>query len=87
MLIETDDIINSTEIAELFGVSQPAVSNWKKRHDDFPKPFHVVRGYGGVEYSLYLRHVIIAWYREHYSVDDIQTKIERLQNLKKELEK
>lgn len=87
MLIDTDDIITSSEIAELLGVKASAVSNWKKRHEDFPKPFFAQIGYGGVEYSLYLRPQVIAWYKERYGVGQVAEQIERLQRLKEELER
>ncbi len=31
-------LIGIPEIAEIAGVSRPAVSNWRKRYDDFPEP-------------------------------------------------
>ncbi|MGW5440233.1 N-6 DNA methylase [Nocardia asteroides] len=30
--------VTATEIAKLAGVTRASVSNWRKRHDDFPKP-------------------------------------------------
>jgi predicted DNA-binding transcriptional regulator AlpA len=33
-----DGLINLGGFAKLAGVSRAAVSNWRKRHDDFPKP-------------------------------------------------
>lgn len=36
------NIVGIAEIAHLSGVSKQAVSNWRKRHSDFPKPFQVL---------------------------------------------
>lgn len=35
-------IVGIAEIAHLSGVSKQAVSNWRKRHSDFPKPFQIL---------------------------------------------
>lgn len=32
------DLMGIAEIAELFGVTRQAVTNWSKRWPDFPKP-------------------------------------------------
>lgn len=34
----TDGTVTAAEIGRIAGVSRAAVSNWRKRHDDFPKP-------------------------------------------------
>ena len=31
-------LVSTKDIAKLFNVGVPAVSNWKVRHKDFPKP-------------------------------------------------
>jgi predicted DNA-binding transcriptional regulator AlpA len=36
--MESDAAVTAAEIARLAGVGRAAVSNWRKRHDDFPKP-------------------------------------------------
>lgn len=33
------DILGTYEVAELLGVSPQVVSNWLRRHDDFPRPY------------------------------------------------
>jgi type I restriction-modification system DNA methylase subunit/predicted DNA-binding transcriptional regulator AlpA len=33
------ELLTTSEVAELAGVRSSAVSNWRKRHEDFPKPF------------------------------------------------
>jgi predicted DNA-binding transcriptional regulator AlpA len=32
------ELVGQKEIAEMCGVSQPAVANWRRRYSDFPKP-------------------------------------------------
>lgn len=32
------ELITGAQIARMFGVTQPAVSNWIARHEDFPAP-------------------------------------------------
>jgi predicted DNA-binding transcriptional regulator AlpA len=36
------NLISSTEVAELAGVTLPAVSNWINRYDSFPKPIQKI---------------------------------------------
>lgn len=36
------DLVGITEIAKELGVKPNVVSNWIKRHEDFPKPFAVL---------------------------------------------
>jgi chromosome partitioning protein len=36
--METDELVSLYEIAEMAGVTSPAVANWRKRYSDFPKP-------------------------------------------------
>lgn len=59
---DLDDLILSGDIADMLGVGQPAVSNWKARHEDFPAPLKVMGG----RTSLYSRIEVIEWYRTHY---------------------
>jgi predicted DNA-binding transcriptional regulator AlpA len=42
--IEIENMIGLIEIAEVAGVGAPAVSNWRERHEDFPKPIVEVSG-------------------------------------------
>ena len=57
--------VTVSQIAELAGVSSSAVSNWKKRFDDFPAP--VGSAPGGRE--LYLLETVDAWLRRHDRLD------------------
>src|SRR5689334_10800264 len=51
--------VTAAEVARLAGVSRAAVSNWRRRYDDFPRPG------GGTETSPSFRLADIqAWLRE-----------------------
>lgn len=54
-------LLTTTEIAELAGVSQSAVSNWTKRHADFPDSLKPT-------IPIYDRAAIIAWLLDHGKV-------------------
>ena len=62
-LVPINDICTTGDIARLLQVGQPAVSNWKKRHSDFPEPFVYVND-GNT--PLYRKSEIIAWYTKRY---------------------
>lgn len=36
--VQVANLVGLAEVAELFGVTRQAVTNWQARHDDFPKP-------------------------------------------------
>lgn len=39
MLVDTDDLVDSTEVAEILGLSSArAVSVYRSRYEDFPEP-------------------------------------------------
>lgn len=61
-LHDLDDIVTSSEIAKMLGVSNPAVSNYKERHKDFPAPIKVAG-----KTSLYSRKEILEWARSRMS--------------------
>ena len=48
-------LVSASEIAEIAAVGPSAVSNWKRRHRDFP---------GEVEEGLYDRSEVVAWLRD-----------------------
>jgi hypothetical protein len=52
--------IGSSDIARMAGVTRASVSNWKKRHEDFPKP-------AGIDSPapLYLRDDVVTYLVEH----------------------
>ena len=71
-------LITPTEIAELAGRSLPAVSNWMKRFDDFPKGI-TVEGSKRLQYDrdeiitwLERRHLTQATSREHGALLSIE---------------
>lgn len=72
------ECITSGEIADLIGVSRPAVSNYKKRHPEFPDPAFV-DSTGRVR--LYWRSDIEDWIVKHYggagNVEDAALNLER----------
>lgn len=56
----TDGLLAPSDIAELAGVSRAAVSNWRKRMKDFPRPAG-----GGVTKPLFRASDIEAWLAAH----------------------
>lgn len=56
---DLDDVVATSDIAELCGATKPAVSNWIARYADFPRPLAVVaRG----TTPLYSRRAVVDWY-------------------------
>lgn len=92
MLIDIDDIVTKSEIAAALGVGPSAVSNWKRRHDDFPKP---IKTWGGNNQAgpseLYDMKEVAAWFDLHVrgemSRERIDAEINRLNKLKESLER
>lgn len=58
-LVDVNDLIASSDIAALLGVTRAAVSNWKQRETDFPKPIVVV---GNGKIDVYSRQAVVAWW-------------------------
>lgn len=58
MIVDTNDLCGTTDIANLAGVSKQAVSNWIARHESFPKP---VAEFSQGKFKLYLRSAVIEW--------------------------
>jgi len=56
MTADTTGLVSSTDIAELAGVSRGAVSNWRRRHEDFPKPAS-----GPTTKPLFSRAEVTSW--------------------------
>ena len=52
----TTGLVSSSDIAEAAGVSRGAVSNWRKRHDEFPKPVA-----GSATKPLFSRAEVTSW--------------------------
>ena len=53
------DLIGLFEIAEMAGVSPPAVANWRKRSQDFPKPVADLKSG-----PVFLKADVRAWLRK-----------------------
>lgn len=51
-------LLTTTDIAELANVTVQSVTNWKKRHQDFPKPVEIYR-----RAPLYRQHEVEEWLR------------------------
>ncbi|ORA16385.1 N-6 DNA methylase [Mycobacterium asiaticum] len=54
------DLVAPSDIADLAGVTRAAVSNWRKRHADFPKPVG-----GTVAQPLFSRAEVEDWLQTH----------------------
>jgi glutathione-regulated potassium-efflux system ancillary protein KefG len=58
-MVDTDDLVDSTEVAEILGLSSArAVSVYRNRYEDFPRPV-VVRAGGRL--LLWLRSDVAHW--------------------------
>lgn len=58
-LVDTEDLVDSQEVAEILGLShRNSVSTYLRRYDDFPRPA-VERGGGRTR--LWVRSEIAAW--------------------------
>ena len=62
MLVDTRDLVGTQDIADRLGVEKNVVSNWKKRHPDFPTPVVLVSA-GHV--SVYLWSEVQGWAMAH----------------------
>jgi predicted DNA-binding transcriptional regulator AlpA len=69
MVIDTDKVICLTEIAEIAGVSVSAVSNWRRRHNDFPQA-HVSMRLG----DLWLREDVEHWLATRHANVELQRR-------------
>src|ERR1700678_2470785 len=65
---EQQDLMTAAGIARLAGVGRAAVSNWRKRHLDFPRPV------GGSPASpLFSREAVVAWLKTTGKADQLAT--------------
>lgn len=55
-----DPTVNAGDIARLAGVGRAAVSNWRRRHDDFPQPVG-----GTANQPLFLLRQVEGWLRRY----------------------
>ncbi|WP_406726730.1 N-6 DNA methylase [Streptomyces sp. GD-15H] len=59
-----DVLVSRPDIARLAGVKRPAVTNWERRHADFPRPVTVGTGDGeavGAESERFRADELLAW--------------------------
>lgn len=60
---EDSELVTVNDVAELAGVGASAVSNWRRRHDDFPDAVGHDAGS-----DLFRRHAVIEWLGSHPSL-------------------
>jgi len=62
-MVNTDDLVDAHEVAELLGLSHPnSVFGYLRRYSDLPRPV-VTAGRGRI--ALWLRPDVQAWCAEH----------------------
>ena len=64
-MAERETNITTSQIAQLAGVSSSAVSNWRRRHDDFPRPVASAPG----ARDLFRLGEVESWLGEHGRLD------------------
>lgn len=71
MLVDTEDLALTSDLARRLGYGVTTISNWKKRYSDFPEP--VARLGDPRKWSdVYLMTEVIDWYNRR-----IESRIER----------
>ncbi len=78
-----DALLRSSEIADMLGVNLAAVSNFKKRHADFPEP-----AYQSGKTTLYWTEDVVAWIDKRYGgIDKVAENLEaKATNMKAQAE-
>lgn len=62
----SDALLSPSDIADLAGVNRPVVSNWRKRHADFPSAVS-----GSEAKPLFARSDVLAWLRQRgHKIED-----------------
>ncbi|MCX5393726.1 N-6 DNA methylase [Streptomyces sp. NBC_00094] len=72
-----DRFVSGSEIARLAGVTRAAVSNWRRRYDDFPPP----RG-GGVNSPLFALGEVQTWLDKQNKGQDVSAEVRLWQVLR-----
>jgi predicted DNA-binding transcriptional regulator AlpA len=62
---DLDDLITPGEIATLIGFAPSAVSNWRQRNLEFPKPIREGKGKTGAG-ALFSKREILAWFQVRF---------------------
>ncbi|MGW0085313.1 N-6 DNA methylase [Streptomyces sp. NPDC003393] len=70
-------LITGSEIARLAGVTRAAVSNWRRRYDDFPAPAG-----GAANSPLYALAEIQAWLDKHRKGQEVSPEVELWQAMR-----
>lgn len=72
-----NELVTSSEIAAMLDVTLAAVSNFKKRHEDFPDPAFA-RGKERGATTLYWRDEVLTWIDNRYEggVDGVVANLE-----------
>ncbi|MET8329721.1 N-6 DNA methylase [Streptomyces sp. NPDC005181] len=72
-----DPLISGAEIARLAGVTRAAVSNWRRRYDDFPQPAG-----GGTNSPLFDLAEVRAWLAGQRKGQDVSAEVRLWQSLR-----
>lgn len=68
MSAKLNSLLSPSDVADLAGVSRPVVSNWRKRHSDFPSAV------AGTEAKpLFARDAVVGWLRQRGHKVDVQS--------------
>ncbi|MFE0511208.1 N-6 DNA methylase [Streptomyces sp. NPDC058964] len=70
-------LVNGSEIARLAGVTRAAVSNWRRRYDDFPAPVG-----GGVNSPLFDLAEVQTWLDKQRKGQDVSEEVQLWQALR-----
>ncbi|MFF4559450.1 N-6 DNA methylase [Streptomyces sp. NPDC001435] len=73
----TGPLVTGSEIARLAGVTRAAVSNWRRRYDDFPAPTG-----GGVNSPLFGLAEVQAWLDKQRKGQDVSQEVQLWQALR-----
>ncbi|WP_327136606.1 SAM-dependent methyltransferase [Streptomyces sp. NBC_01340] len=74
---EASPLVTGSEIARLAGVTRAAVSNWRRRYDDFPKPTG-----GGVNSPLFDLAEVQAWLDRQRKGQEVSIEVQLWQALR-----
>ncbi|MGW7644196.1 N-6 DNA methylase [Streptomyces bobili] len=74
---EANPLVTGSEIARLAGVTRAAVSNWRRRYDDFPKP-----AAGGANSPLFDLAEVQAWLDRQRKGQEVSVEVQLWQALR-----
>ncbi|MEV0690682.1 N-6 DNA methylase [Streptomyces sp. NPDC050388] len=73
----TNPLVTGSEIARIAGVTRAAVSNWRRRYDDFPAPAG-----GGANSPLFDLAEVQAWLNKQHKGQDVTDEVQLWQVLR-----